>query len=111
VDLEQPRGTPVRAVHEAVVQRLVRDEAAGGGSGRSVSLLHKEGQLQTTYLHLHTIRADLRAGSKVAGGELIGTVGSTGNALGPHLHFGLSMRQGETFRFIDPEPLIRHWSL
>jgi hypothetical protein len=111
VDLEQPRGTPVYAVYDGVVQRVVRDEATGGSSGRQVTLTHKEGQLTTSYLHLHAIRSDLRVGATVKGGEAIGTVGSTGAALGPHLHFELAVRQGVSVSRIDPEPLIRHWRL
>jgi hypothetical protein len=113
IDLGRPRGTPVHAVHDGVVLKAVRDEAAGGSRGRFLQLGHKGGAVTSGYLHLDEIRSDLRPGTLVKGGELIGAVGRTGAATGPHLHFELALREGkgEALRFLDPEPIMRYWAL
>lgn len=82
VDYRAPRGTPVVAAGPGVVE-LARRKS---GYGRVVMIDHGEG-VQTRYAHLQSIEVD--AGERVAPGVLIGTVGSTGRATGPHLHFEL----------------------
>jgi murein DD-endopeptidase MepM/ murein hydrolase activator NlpD len=77
---------------------------------------HKDGTVVSRYVHLDSVRADLRVGMRIKGGELIGRVGRTGvEHSGPHLHFGLSLRpsgkQGTPEKYIDPEPLLRGWAL
>jgi hypothetical protein len=112
IDLVQREGSPVHAVYDGVVLKVVRDELAGGIAGRFVMLTHKSGALQTSYIHLQDIRPDLRPGLTVRGGELVGTLGRTGaRRSGPHLHFALAVRQGGRMRYIDPEPLIGKWRL
>jgi murein DD-endopeptidase MepM/ murein hydrolase activator NlpD len=102
----------VHAVHDGVVVRAVRDEVAGGIAGRFVILAHKGGEVQTSYIHLREIRTDLRSGTMVRGGEVIGTLGRTGiRRSGHHLHFALAVRQAGRLRYLDPEPLARHWLL
>lgn len=81
-DFRAPAGTPVLAAADAEV-------ALAGDfffSGRSVFLDHGAG-LVTMYFHLDEIR--VAEGDTVAGGEVVGTVGSTGRSTGPHLHFGV----------------------
>lgn len=56
----------------------------GGGYGRYVAIYHDNGHV-TVYAHLHDVHVNV--GQKVAKGEVLGTVGSTGNSTGPHLHF------------------------
>lgn len=108
IDLQQPRGTPVHAVHDAVVLKLVRSEVPG--RGRYLQLAHLGGEVMTAYLHLDTIRAELRVGSTVARGSVVGTVGSTGLTRGgAHLHFELAIREGGSYRFLDPEPIVASW--
>jgi murein DD-endopeptidase MepM/ murein hydrolase activator NlpD len=63
-----------------------------GGAGRMVHLRHANG-FETQYLHLSTIA--VRRGARVRQGELIGRVGSTGLATGPHLDY--RMRQNGAF--------------
>ena len=69
----------------------------------------------TRYIHLDSIREDLREGAHVQGGELIGRLGRTGvEHSGAHLHFSLSLRaggRGGDERYIDPEPMLRDWQL
>lgn len=83
VDLAAPRGTPVHAVADG------RVEFAGvqHGYGNVVYLRHVNGRDTTVYGHLS--RIDVRVNQRVTRGEEIGTVGSTGIATGPHLHFEL----------------------
>lgn len=95
-DYTAAAGTPVHAVADGVVA-LAGHHFFGG---KSVFLDHGEG-LITMYFHLSEI--DVEEGDRVAAGEGIGRVGSTGRATGPHLHFGVRWR-GER---IDPSMLLR----
>jgi murein DD-endopeptidase MepM/ murein hydrolase activator NlpD len=80
-DISAPLGTPIKAPNTGTV-RLVDDHFF---SGTSVILDHGLG-LYTLYAHLHT--ATVKEGDKVQRGDIIGTVGKTGRATGPHLHWG-----------------------
>lgn len=115
VDLGDTFGEPVYASYDGVVEKIERDEVAGGRAGRYVRLGHKGGTVVTRYIHLDTIRAELKEGDRVKGGEVIGRLGRSGVFhSGPHLHFGLSLRpggRGGDERYIDPEPLLRAWRL
>lgn len=79
VDLAAPQGTPVRASAGGIVRLAHVDLYYTGGT---IILDHGHG-LSTTYLHLS--RLDVREGEDVAGGQVIGRVGATGRATGPHL--------------------------
>ena len=84
VDYGAPTGAPVLAVSSGTVVR------AGwtGGGGNSVFIRHNNGY-ETRYLHFSSIAPGIRVGSRVAQGEMIGRVGRTGLATGPHLHYEL----------------------
>ncbi len=84
VDYGAPSGAPVLAVSSGTIIR------AGwtGGGGNSVYIRHDNGY-ETRYLHFSRIAPGIRAGVRVAQGELIGNVGSTGLSTGPHLHYEL----------------------
>ena len=84
VDFAAPRGTPVRAVAGGKVSTA----GWGRGFGRLVRINHP-GPYITEYAHLNRIDKGIKVGSYVKRGQVIGTVGSTGLATGPHLHFGL----------------------
>jgi murein DD-endopeptidase MepM/ murein hydrolase activator NlpD len=114
VDMLRPTGTPVYAVYDGVVEKLVRDEKRGKLAGKFVVLAHKEGKVLTSYVHLHSIPDDLALGMEVRGGEtVIGTVGKTGTKRSaPHLHFAVAIRRTERWKkYIDPEPLLMFWRL
>ena len=84
VDWAARPGTPV-------VAALAGEVAAagdGGGYGNLVTLRHPGG-LETRYAHLQDFAPGLAAGRRVAAGEVIGFVGTTGVSTGPHLHFEL----------------------
>jgi len=91
VDYKAPIGSPVVAVSDAVVVSA----GFSGGSGNMVHLRHSNG-FETEYLHLSQIA--VHAGAHVHQGELIGRVGMTGLATGPHLDYRVK-RNGV---FINP---------
>jgi murein DD-endopeptidase MepM/ murein hydrolase activator NlpD len=93
VDFAAPTGTPVRAVADGKV------EIAGwhGGNGQYIEIRHDE-TYKSGYGHLSRISSGVRPGSTVRKGQVIGYVGSTGLATGPHLHF-VMYRDG---KYIDP---------
>jgi murein DD-endopeptidase MepM/ murein hydrolase activator NlpD len=93
VDYGAPYGTPVLSVAHGVV------EFAGwsGEAGRMVRIKHAGGY-QTAYLHLSGFGPGIRPGVKVSQGQLIGRVGATGTATGPHLDYRI-IRSGT---YVDP---------
>lgn len=80
MDFGAPHGTPIYAALDGVVQSAGR----AGGYGNLVKLGHGNG-LASAYGHMSRLVA--RTGQRVARGQLIGYVGSTGLSTGPHLHF------------------------
>jgi murein DD-endopeptidase MepM/ murein hydrolase activator NlpD len=84
VDFAAPAGAPVVSVGSGVV--TLAGWTAGGG--RTVRVRHASGY-ESEYLHLSSIADGVRAGARVGQGELVGRVGATGLATGPHLHYGL----------------------
>ncbi|HEX6975769.1 MAG TPA: M23 family metallopeptidase, partial [Vicinamibacterales bacterium] len=100
VDYGAPTGSPVVAVANGVV---VSAGWAGGG-GNQVRLKHSGG-IETYYLHLSRFAKGIRAGTRVSQGEVIGYVGATGTATGPHLDYRL--KKNGTF----VNPLAYHRSL
>ena len=82
VDMAAPTGTRIKASGDAVVDFVGRK----GGYGNVIVLKHANG-VSTVYGHLSRFAAGLRRGAKVAQGEIIGFVGMTGLATGPHLHY------------------------
>ncbi|MFM1885894.1 MAG: hypothetical protein RL026_1051 [Pseudomonadota bacterium] len=87
IDYAAPAGTPVRAAGSGrVLYRGVR-----GGYGNVVEIGHA-GQVVTRYGHLSRFATGLVAGQRVEQGEVIGHVGMTGLASGPHLHFEFLVR-------------------
>lgn len=98
VDYAAPTGTPVRAAGSGRVQfRGVK-----GGFGNVIEIVHA-GKIVTRYGHLSRFAPDAPAGSKVDQGQIIGYVGSTGLATGPHLHFEYIERGVQ----IDPQKAMR----
>ncbi len=93
VDYGAPRGTPIRAVGDGRIIKIGRY----GGSGKMIVLDHVAGY-RTKYLHMSRFKKGMRRGSKVLQGEIIGYVGATGYATGPHLHFEMSKHR----RLMDP---------
>jgi len=82
VDYAAPTGTGVRATADGVVEFI----GVHGGYGKVVALRH-QGKVSTWYGHLSRFAGGIRAGARVSQGEIIGYVGATGWATGPHLHY------------------------
>lgn len=82
VDYHAPAGAPVISVAPGIVTLA----GWSSGGGKTVRVRHPNGY-ESEYLHLSAI--DVRPGQRVGQGELVGKVGATGLATGPHLHYGL----------------------
>lgn len=82
VDFAAPKGTPVHAVADGTVIF----KGWGGGGGNTLKIKHDNG-FTTGYLHLNGYAKGINRGTRVTQGQLIGYVGSTGTATGPHLDY------------------------
>ncbi len=82
VDYAAKRGTPIRASGDG----KIKFAGTKGGYGRTIIIQHG-GRYTTVYGHLHRYAKGSRSGKKVKQGQIIGYVGSSGLATGPHLHY------------------------
>jgi murein DD-endopeptidase MepM/ murein hydrolase activator NlpD len=82
VDFPAPIGTPIFAAGDGVVQEAKRK----GAYGNYVRIKHN-GTYATAYAHLSKFAHNIKPGSKVKQGEIVGFVGTTGRSTGPHLHY------------------------
>jgi murein DD-endopeptidase MepM/ murein hydrolase activator NlpD len=90
-------GAPYGAAVVAVASGTVVSAGWAGGGGKQVRIRHAGG-LETFYLHLASFASGIRAGARVEQNQIIGRVGATGTATGPHLDFRLR-KNGV---FVDP---------
>ncbi len=95
IDYAAPVGTPVRAAAPGVVSF----RGPAGGAGNLVMIRHDSG-IETAYMHLSKF-AKIKVGQRIDAKTVIGYVGATGLATGPHLHFGVK-KNGV---YIDPTKL------
>lgn len=107
-------GEQVFAVHDGVVDRVVREVT--GRAGLYVRIAHRDGTIFSQYMHLAAIPRWIRPGTKVRAGDVVGLVGDTGvKDAFAHLHFSMSViphpGPGAKEIFMDPEPLIALWPL
>lgn len=82
VDYAAPAGTPVMSIGDGTVLSV----GWAGGGGNTVKIRHNS-SYTTSYMHLSRYARGLKAGQHVHQGQVIGYVGSTGTATGPHLDF------------------------
>jgi murein DD-endopeptidase MepM/ murein hydrolase activator NlpD len=82
IDYGAPTGTPVWAVGDGRVEQA----GPNGGCGKSVTIRHRNGY-ETVYCHLSAV--NVSAGKQVSQKQVIGAVGQTGIATGPHLHYAV----------------------
>ena len=94
VDYAADAGTEVMATSDGVVVH----RAWKGSYGNTVEIRHPNGFV-TRYAHLRAFRADVQLGTRVHQSDVIGYVGMTGLASGPHLHYEMLQRNG---RQMDP---------
>jgi murein DD-endopeptidase MepM/ murein hydrolase activator NlpD len=84
IDFAAPKGTPIMAAGSGTV-----DKAGYNGSyGHYVRIVHENGYA-TAYAHLNRYRSGIAKGKRVLQGDIIGYIGASGRATGPHLHFEL----------------------
>uniref|UniRef100_UPI00313B14EE M23 family metallopeptidase n=1 Tax=Inquilinus sp. OTU3971 TaxID=3043855 RepID=UPI00313B14EE len=95
VDLVAPAGTPIFAT---AAGRVLRSGLAGG-YGNMVEIQHADG-LVTRYAHMQSLAVGV--GDPVAIGTVVGTLGSTGESTGPHLHYEIRRRDVP----VDPMPFL-----
>ena len=96
VDLRAKEGAPVQASGDGIVAYVGEHYF----SGKSIYLDHGMGII-SMYFHLSKIQ--VKKGEKVALGSVIGRVGQTGRATGPHLHWGIRIKGNR----VDPFSLVR----
>lgn len=96
VDIAAPTGTPVVAMADGVIALVHEDMFF---TGKTVMIDHGLG-LSSVYIHMNDIT--VAKGDFVAKGGQIGTVGQTGRATGPHLHWGVSWHKTH----LDPALLV-----
>lgn len=95
-DVAAPEGTPVKAIAGG---RVTFVHPGMFFNGKTVLIDHGLG-LRSVYIHLSS--TTVKAGDRVAAGTVIGAIGKTGRATGPHLHFGLTLGSIP----IDPELVL-----
>lgn len=109
LDIMAPRGTPVLAVDDGVIAKLFLSRPGG----ITLYQFDRSGRFAYYYAHLDGYAAGLAEGQRVQRGQLLGYVGSTGNANpdAPHLHFGLfrldAQQRWWTGVPINPYPYLR----
>ena len=82
LDFSAPRGTPIVAAGDGVIERAGRN----GSYGKYIRIRHNA-TYKTAYAHMKGFARGIRAGKRVRQGQTIGYVGSTGRSTGPHLHY------------------------
>ena len=87
VDFAAPRNTPVFAAGDGIIEYAKRN----GGYGKFIRIRHNS-DYKTAYAHLDRYAKNIREGTKVKQGDIIGYVGSTGRSTGPHLHYEIIFR-------------------
>ncbi len=103
LDFRAAYGTPIRAVLPGVVLYAGN---SGDWAGNHIAIRHAGG-VTTMSSHMSSMVA--HAGQTVAAGQIIGYVGQTGRAFGPHLHFELypvGVKYGDVYKAIDPLPWL-----
>lgn len=95
IDFAAPEGSEIRSVRDGVVVF----SGTKGVAGQVVEIRNRDGTV-ATYAHAKSVLA--KVGESVQAGEVVATVGSTGRATGPHLHFSVR-REG---RLVDPTPWL-----
>ncbi len=104
VDYAAPTGTAVKATSDGLVDFVGRK----GGYGKAVVLQHGK-HYSTLYGHLSGFARGLRSGTRIKQGQIIGYVGMTGLATGPHLHYEFRVdgihKDPLSIKFLQKEPL------
>ena len=108
VDFRAGYGEPVRAAADGVV---VLAGSSGTWAGNRVAIVH-DGDITTMSSHLSSVT--VATGQPVTAGQVIGHVGQTGRAFGPHLHFEVypsGVAAGDVYHAVDPIPWLNSLGL
>lgn len=111
LDFSAPIGTAIHAPTAGVVEHAGSGGEAGGWAGTYVVLKHADGT-RTLYAHMSSI--SVQQGERVTGGTLLGHVGQSGRAFGPHLHFEVypnGTTPGDVYTAVDPMPWLHKLGL
>jgi murein DD-endopeptidase MepM/ murein hydrolase activator NlpD len=104
VDYAAPRGTPIKATSDGKIVFIGRK----GGYGNAILIKHN-GIYSTLYGHMERFHRGMHRGKRVKQGQIIGYVGSTGLATGPHLHYEFRVhgvfRNPLTVKLPDAKPI------
>ena len=110
VDILAPRHTPVQAVDDGTIAKLFPSKAGGN----TIYQFDPNGRLCYYYAHLERYADGLHEGQAVSRGQVIGYVGTSGNAPPdtPHLHFAVNQLNADRHwwqgRALDPYEVFRH---
>lgn len=108
VDYAAERGTPIKAAGDGKISFQGRK----GGYGHVVIIQHG-GRYSTLYAHMHRFKKGMYVGKRVKQGQIIGYVGSSGRATGPHLHYEFRVngthRNPLTVKLPDAAPIKREY--
>jgi len=108
IDILAPRGTPVVAAAAGTVEKLFVSERGGN----TIYVRSPDRRWTDYYAHLDAWRPGLKEGDAVLPGQVLGTVGSTGNAdpAAPHLHFAVSRVSADQRWYegtpVNPYPML-----
>lgn len=97
-DLAPALGTPVKALSGGTVEMASTDK----DYGKYIRINHPALEADSFYAHLDS--TSVRSSDVVSAGQQIGTVGSTGNSTGPHLHLEIRLRNGAGYKVGTPMP-------
>ena len=86
LDVATRLGTPVISAAHGIITKVQRSRS---GLGNTIRIKHPVTQMETIYGHLQKFAKGIQKGKKIARGEVIGYVGSSGSSTGTHLHYGV----------------------
>ncbi|WP_414620834.1 M23 family metallopeptidase [Calothrix sp. CCY 0018] len=98
IDFGAPKGTPIYAYQAGEIKLASRK----GGYGKTVIINHGAG---FSTLYAHASKIIVRKGERVASGQMIGRIGSTGFSTGPHLHFEVRVNN----KPVNPRPYLQQF--
>jgi len=102
VDYAAPTGTPIHATADGIVEYIGNQRGYG-----NIIVLKHQGNISTAYAHQSRFAPGIKKGDRVEQGQLIGYVGATGWATGPHLHYELRVANQPTNPLAVDLPVAR----
>ncbi len=101
IDYAASHGTPIWATAEGTITFIGRQ----GALGKYIEIKHKNGY-KTGYGHMSLFKRGLKKGTYVSQKQVIGFVGATGRATGPHVHYNFFTRSKGEYRLTNPSRII-----